>query len=1705
MTSRTKTFAVALQAVVWLAAWALCTDAQTTYFQSKQKCGVPTVVSMQGVKPNVMIVMDYSGSMQFPAYQSDSSFSGYYASRVARFSSTIDSAYAPGTTYYGIFDSDTYYTYTTTTPGTQGYFTAAATQPAETLPRTISSSASGVAGQITFTTTEAHGLAVNDSVILRGLDENKALNGTGLQVIAVSGNNFTVAGTFGGTSDTMGTAQKRIFGNWTVGLSGNLLNWATASRIDAALKALIGGRSRTGADTGFIYLDAQGSRRTVRESTNANALFYVRPATYDDTDNYAAGTYLDKTIYMNITGRSRGYVRSSGTGADPANVTFGTTNRRMEWWVYTNTGSTNQTVTISSEDTSAYAYVGVAKAGVTPPAESSPWNYNDTTNYWLAYDYADRPSVTFSAVAGSTYYIAIGRNRSSGYGYAFTHNVLLNPAPQFDSADHAPCRVPPRSNVMVRLRIPEDQRGGVIKEAFDSTRIGFMFYNNSVATNTQGKIVRGCGDSNLETLRHSIEEIVPYYGTPTGEAMWEAYDYFKQANDHTANANNSAFISRGTLGIDPYYDLDKFNQVKFMPCRDSYVILVSDGDWNGAVDPIMPAREMHINDLRTLDSGDTAKQSVNVFSFFAFSPSAAGKNAMKAVAQYGAYTNDCGAPDDWPYPRTSYTPGGQNSLQSTWPIPECDPNGTYYPCCKEWTKKYDRDQDGTDDSKGVPDTYYDASDGAQLEAGLRAVFQSLIRKTGAAGSVATVAQKVSEFDVVVRAMFRAGDPVVKGRYIWRGHLESYYPYNATYDFEQTDSICMEMAVGERHCWDAGEVIAGDGEAARTIYYGKYDTTNGWTLPEFTTANVADLQPKLNAGKCDDTWTDQRAAEELIKWVRGVDPTASSGTECYRTRTDSMVWLPSTQSVSWPLGDLIYSTPLISGVPELAAVSLNDPDVAAYQTFRNTEVAKAQTPPVTNPQITDVYKKMVYVGGNDGMLHAVVLAVANGTDSDGDIVWIDARTDLTACYDSSGKMITPATTDACRLRSYVGKELWAYMPSNVLSSLKDLADQSYGATGGTCSHRFMIDLSPQVYQVYRTTGAHTGWRQVIVGGQRGGGDIYFAIDITDPDNPELLWEYSVLKNFRDYDSTLGIITNSKDTSSALYDYTTYYDQLKCLATTWSVPYVGRIRIPSGVTFGGVNCSETGGCKKHLMFAGGGFRVFDETVTATVDGHVIDLKPLMNPHIIGIDINTGENLLGDLWPTFRKEAYLTDRFPDLYRVFDRTNEKEYRVPYAMGDMLVLDEWDGGDPAIPRVAGLGNDGFIDRIYVGDLSGYFYGYKFNFDTTDTTKGVLIDVWSTRSISECVRDAFRWNRQPIATRPQASDDTNTNYLRVIVAAGKYDDAPGGDDDKQDAARASLYNLLDEKLTVASLDDGKAIGSGSGYKAKLNFRCGDHVTAYGDFRDCYTRTWSQCTLNCSACDTADRPDCCGAEPSNCSSCPRDENNPCQLPLKVASDTNSGRAKCCYYDCTIAAYQCDGCAKWVKDDKTADCGQATCCDKRDTAGCTNPPCWACIYDLVLPFDTTVGDMANYPGERFVSKPLIAWGTVFITSYVPAYDPCTAMGTGYLYIFDYSCTPFPEGWTPLRDAAFVPDEMRTPDNSLVGLRLSLGSGPPSDPVLDSGGNYVFVQMGTAEIIRIGVQLQRPQPSTPEEPPVGGGGGTSVTPLPDWFRIRGWREGQ
>lgn len=145
-----------------------------------------------------------------------------------------------------------------------------------------------------------------------------------------------------------------------------------------------------------------------------------------------------------------------------------------------------------------------------------------------------------------------------------------------------------------------------------------------------------------------------------------------------------------------------------------------------------------------------------------------------------------------------------------------------------------------------------------------------------------------------------------------------------------------------------------------------------------------------------------------------------------------------------LGDFLASQPVIvSGARYLEGFAnrLESPETGAptttYSTFM-TSIANR--------------RGQLYVGGNDGMLHA---------------------------FDTA-----------------TGEEKFAFIPTAVFPKLNKLTGKNY-------THEYYVDGTPVVADVYDSTASK--WRTILVGTLRAGGKGLFALDITDPDNIQLLWE------------------------------------------------------------------------------------------------------------------------------------------------------------------------------------------------------------------------------------------------------------------------------------------------------------------------------------------------------------------------------------------------------------------------------------------------------------------------------------------------------------------------------------------------------------------------------------------------------------------------
>jgi len=292
--------------------------------------------------------------------------------------------------------------------------------------------------------------------------------------------------------------------------------------------------------------------------------------------------------------------------------------------------------------------------------------------------------------------------------------------------------------------------------------------------------------------------------------------------------------------------------------------------------------------------------------------------------------------------------------------------------------------------------------------------------------------------------------------------------------------------------------------------------NGSGLMKFSWSSSEAIKPYLNLKSGDPD------AAKIIKYLHGFDFPDDSA---MRSRTVTIGGIPEKGSDPqekgvgvWKLGDIISSTPQVQSSVSLASYNLSAPggyNDGSYRRFIDSDGYKS--------------RGMVYVGANDGMLHAFKLGQLNAGDSEA------LKATLTG--------------------SELGKEQWAFIPKNALPYLKYLADPKYphlyyvdgkitlvdasigDFNSGSCS-RATYWYCPKTTFLPDSSDpdpARNTWRTVLIGAMGLGGasscgtgevdcvptpladpadsgkglghSSYFALDVTDPDNPSLLWEFS----------------------------------------------------------------------------------------------------------------------------------------------------------------------------------------------------------------------------------------------------------------------------------------------------------------------------------------------------------------------------------------------------------------------------------------------------------------------------------------------------------------------------------------------------------------------------------------------------------------------
>ena len=289
-------------------------------------------------------------------------------------------------------------------------------------------------------------------------------------------------------------------------------------------------------------------------------------------------------------------------------------------------------------------------------------------------------------------------------------------------------------------------------------------------------------------------------------------------------------------------------------------------------------------------------------------------------------------------------------------------------------------------------------------------------------------------------------------------------------------------------WDAGTLLNNKSSSSRQIWT---VGTGNINLNNVTTSNLAILKNKFFS-----TSTTDSEATKLINFIRGLDSYDEDGDG-------------KTSESRHKLGDIYHSNINIVGKPNGSIQYTNEFQTGFYRSQNGYSNFMSQH---------SGRREIIYVGANDGMLHA-----------------FDAIT---------------------------GNELWAFIPPSLHSKLSTMISTKANSTNSI----YGVDGSSSVKDIY----IDGEWKTVLISSLGAGGHSFFALDITDPDNPKHLFTVN-------NDSSNGLVTfwneNGDDEIFAHNSSILSENDYRKLGETWSTPRIVKLKI--------------NGADKWVAIAGGGY--------------------------------------------------------------------------------------------------------------------------------------------------------------------------------------------------------------------------------------------------------------------------------------------------------------------------------------------------------------------------------------------------------------------------------------------------------------------------------------------------------------------------------------
>lgn len=330
------------------------------------------------------------------------------------------------------------------------------------------------------------------------------------------------------------------------------------------------------------------------------------------------------------------------------------------------------------------------------------------------------------------------------------------------------------------------------------------------------------------------------------------------------------------------------------------------------------------------------------------------------------------------------------------------------------------------------------------------------------------------------------------------------------------------------------------------------------------------------------------------------------------------------------------------------------------------------------------QRVIYAGGNDGMLHAYDAGI----------------------WQTATKSYTNGT----------GEELFAYIPNVLLDDLKKMKVTS------TSSHPYLVDGSPTVTDVWLDENGDNAvlsseWKTVLISGLRKGGRGLFALDVTTPPNRSNPISSEVIAN--NYAKPLWEITDA---------------HIPSLGYTWSKPFVGKVLLDdNGVT-------KT----RWVAFVGGGYAT-SPTLTQNYNNSgtlfVTSTEgfPSSGTLLIGSDIGTYTGTTATSFtgiPTGGSPSEKLDNHPINEAVSSPLGRGFYVIDIRLGKVLWRLESVSDAamrypfPSSPVGVDSDGNGYVDYVYNVDTGGQLWRFDFQVQGIyDSASHTVTAGWSGKRI----------------------------------------------------------------------------------------------------------------------------------------------------------------------------------------------------------------------------------------------------------------------------------------------------------------------------------------------------------------------------------------